>query len=192
MPYTKVSITKRGTAGSPIAKDPNIILINVKDIAVDTAGKPTGFPTKDASGVKTTSNITLKSGAKAMALYATRSTIKRFDTSDGAEDAMGFVQNVEFETPGDLLEANEFIQNNLNEDFLILTTECSDATGTRLHGTPCNPMKIKFEQQDDNEGKKMTFKFASVQRSQFKMAHYAGTIPTIADYPTAGSGSGGI
>lgn len=188
--YTKVSLPKKSGAASPVPKDSNVIFINVKDLK-KTAGKITGYPARDAGGVKLSGNIELEAEAKAIGIYCTPSTIKRMDTSEGSEDAMGFSQAVEVEHPGDELEFNEFVQANINEDFIIITAECSDATGTRVHGTPCNPMKLTFESQDDNEAKKGMLKYKSSMRSKFKMAHYAGTLPALADPKAEEVGSSG-
>nr|WP_294897811.1 hypothetical protein [uncultured Pedobacter sp.] len=190
MSYTKFSLPKKSGAASPVPKDSNVIFINVKDIK-KTAGVITGFPERDAGGILIIGNIELEVDAKAIGIYCTPSTIKRMDTSEGAEDAMGFNQAVEVEHPGDELEFNEFVQANINEDFIIITRECSDATGTRLHGTPCNPMKLTFESQDDNEAKKGMLKYKSSMRSKFKMAHYNGAIPALADPKPEVVGSSG-
>ncbi|MBC7382815.1 MAG: hypothetical protein H7296_07435 [Bacteroidia bacterium] len=181
MPYVKVSIPKKPSGGSPVPKGANIILIDVADLAKDASGQVTGFPARDDKGVKMTGPFTLAALAKALFIQATPSTIKRMDTSEGGDDAMGFIQNVEFEKPGDELEFNEFVANNINTEWIIVTTECSDSTGTRVHGTPCNPMKLKFESKDDNEAKKATLKFTTPQRSKFKMGHYTGALPAVAD-----------
>lgn len=186
MSYVKVSIPKaKGNPGAPEPKDPNIILINTRDIET--------FPKRENGGVKIAEDIKLKDDAKAISLYATPSTINRFDTSEGDPDAKGFIQNLTFDHPGDSLEFNEFVQENLGEDFVIITKECATEKGVRLHGTPCNPMQFNAEGQDDNEAKKTTLTWASVQRSKFKAAHYYGEMPALADEgePDEGSGSDG-
>lgn len=179
----KVSIPKaKGNPGAPEPKSPNIIFINTRDI--DT------FPSRDEKGVLITEDLTLKASEKAISLYATPSTINRWDTSEGDPDAKGWIQNLTFDHPGDELEFNEFLQNAIGEDFIIITKECADDKGTRLHGTPCNPMQFNAEGQDNNEGKKTTLTWASVQRSRFKSAHYRGALPEIADPAAESSGSG--
>lgn len=185
MSYIKVSIPKaKGNPGAPEPKDPNIILINTRDIET--------FPSRDSGGVRISDDITLKTGEKAIALYATPSTINRWDASEGDPDAKGFIQNLVFDHPGDELEFNEFVQENIGEDFVIITKECANEKGVRLHGTPCNPMQFNSEGQDNNEGKKTTLTWASVQRSKFKMAHYYGEIPELEDPAEEGSSGDGL
>ena len=191
MAYTKVTIRKSpgGGAGTPKAKDSNVIFILVSDLQ-KTGEEYTGFPARDANGVKSASDIVLKAGAVAQGVYMTPSTINRYNTSDGDPDKMGIIQNFVGEHPGEELPFAEWFQNNLNEDFLILSKECGDNQGTRLLGTPCNPMKLTLEGQDNNEGIMSTLTFASVQRGEYAMMHYRGATPTLADDYSEGSGSG--
>lgn len=181
----KVSIPKsNANAGAPAPKSPNILLVRAADVKT--------FPTRDPKGVLLTTVLELNPTAKAIALYATPSTISRTDAAEGDPDAKGYIQSVTFDHPGDSLQVNEFAQNALNEDWLILTTECSDTTGTRLHGTLCNPMQFTIEEQDNNEGKKKTFTFTQPMRSQYKAAHYPGALPDVYDPVASGSAGGGV
>lgn len=177
-----VSLPKKN--GSPVAKDPNVIIIDCEDVLT--------WPARNAKGVLIAGDIVLKPGAKAIAMYATPSTISRNDTSEGDPDAEGFIQNVSFERPGDDLEYNEFIQNKVQANLVIITTECSDSTGTRLHGTKCCPLKFKYTGTDNKDAKKSMLEFASVQRGRYKMAHYAGAIPAVADVTPESSDESGI
>lgn len=192
MTFTKVTIRKStgGGAGTPKAKDPNVIFILVSDLA-KTGEEYSGFPSRDSAGVKSASDITLKEGAVAMGVYMTPSTINRFNSSEGDPDKMGIIQNFVSEHPGEELPFAEWLQNNLNEDFLILSKECGDSLGTRLLGTPCNPLKLTIAGQDNNEGVMSTLTFASVQRGRYGMMHYRGATPALADDYVEGSGSAG-
>jgi hypothetical protein len=193
MTYNKVSIRKAagGGAGTPTAKDPNVLFLRVRDLATDVNGNVTGFPTRDSQNVKSASGFTLKDGEKAQAIYVTPSTVNRFDNSEGDPDKAGWIQNFTAEHPGDELPFAEWLQNNLNEDFIIISKECGDGAGVRVHGTPCNPMKLQSEGQDNNEGKMSTLTFASVQRGKYKMMHYVHALPAVAEDYTEGSGSSG-
>lgn len=192
--YNKVSLPKAsGSAAAPVPKDPNVILVDLKDVKQDPiTGEWTGYPARDGGGVKITGNILLNAAAKAVALYMTPTTISRNDTSEGDPDAVAFTQNFTGEHPGDELEFAEFIQNNINTDWLIISTECSESKGTRLQGTPCNPMKLTFEGQDDKDAKKGKLTFKQDQRSKFKSAHYYGALPARYDIaaPVESSESG--
>ncbi len=181
----KVSIPKtNANAGAPTPKSPNILLVVASDILT--------FPTRDAKGVLLTTDLALKPDAKAISLYATPMSISRTDSAEGDPDGKGWLQTVTFAHPGDSLQINEFAQNALNEDWIIITTECSDTTGTRLHGTPCNPMQYTIEEQDNNEGKKKTFTYTQSMRSQYKSAHYPGELPAVHAPVASGSAGGGV
>lgn len=193
MAYTKVSIPKKsgGSPGAPSAKKPTVIVINVRDVET--------FPERDSGGVLLVSAIQLKASAKAIGIYATPSSIKRNDGSEGDPDAEGFIQNVAFEHPGNSLQRDEFVQNNIAED-LILITQGETIADTRVHGTPTNPMKMVSEEVDDNTANKATLTFKSALRTKYKAAHYHSALPTLADDAVyapvvppvhQGSGSGG-
>ena len=176
----RVSIAKKAGAAVPVGKNKNVILIRVDDIDHDVSGSPIGFPTRN--GALAVGNIALKAGAKALAIYCTPMTINRFDTSDGEGDARKITSNFTGEHPGDHEDINTLLQDYLNEDLIIISRECSDSTGTRIQGTPCNPMKMQFEGVDNNESKKKTLTFAQDMGDKFVMLHYNGTIPTLEDY----------
>jgi hypothetical protein len=177
-----VSLPKRN--GSPVPKDPNVIVIDCDDVLT--------WPARNAGGVLISGDIVLKPGATAIAMYATPSTISRSDASDGDPDAEGFMQTFACERPGDDLEYNEFIQKHIGSNLILISTECSDSTGTRMHGTKCNPMKLKYTGTDNKDAKKSALEFTQVQRSKFKMAHYNGIIPTLAPVTPEASEESGI
>lgn len=187
--YSNVSIPKvRVGAGAPKPKEPNVIFILAEDVLT--------MPTKD--GVVSLSNIVLKEGKKARAVYLTPKSINRFDSSDGetSDEMGGWVSNFVGNRPGDDEFFASWLQDHLNEGFLILSKECGDAKGTRLQGTPCNPLYMTVEGQDNQEGIMSTLTFASSQRSFNKMIHYRHADPPVHDpaqvNPGSGSGAGGI
>lgn len=181
MAYVNASVPKkRGPVGAPRPKNPTIILANIRDVVTD--------PTRDDKGVLITDDLELRVGATAIGIYATPSSISRGKTIEGDEDAEGIVDTLTFAHPGSSLEIDEFIQNNLGEGFIIITRECGDGNGTRLHGTICNPMKFTLEGQDDNEAVRNTFTFAQPLPSNLLPGHYRGAIPELADEGSDGAG----
>ena len=193
--YGKVSLPKK-SGGQPVPKDSNVIFIAVGDIKRDAQGKVTGFPTRDAQGVLLTGTFELKENAKAYGVYMTPTTISRGDTPEGDDDAEGFKSTFSGERPGNDLAFAEWVQKNLQEGFIIISRECSDEKGTRVSGTPCNPMKMLPELQDNNEAKKSIMNFEQKMRDGFVTAHYRGTVPALyddaGDDTGSGSGGGGI
>lgn len=181
MTYVNASVPKKSNApGAPKPKNPTVLLVNVKHVTED--------PERDAKGVLVTEDLALTGGANAIGIYATPSTISRAKTIEGDPDQEGIIDTITFVHPGNALELDEFIQNNLGEAFLIITRECGDSLGTRLHGSICNPLRFTLEGQDNNEGVINTFTFTQEQRSRFVAAHYRGAIPAIA--PDGGGSDG--
>jgi hypothetical protein len=180
-----VSIPKIKTgAGAPVPKEPNVIFILASDVAT--------MPSKN--GVVSTSDLQLKDGKKGYAVYLTPKSINRFDSSEGetSDEMGGFLSNFAGNRPGDDEHFSNWIQENLNEGFLILSKECGDNLGTRLQGTPCNPLYMSVTGQDNAEGKMSELNFVSGQRSKFKMIHYRGADPAVYDGPVdSGSSAGG-
>lgn len=183
MAYVNASVPKKGKSpGAPRPKNPTILIVNVNDVVAD--------PARDDKGVLVTGDLELKEGATAIAIYATPSTISRGKTVEGDPDQEGLIDNVSFNHPGNDLEIDEFTQNYLGEGVLIITRECGDNLGTRLHGSICNPMRFTLEGQDNNEGVTNAFTFTQEQRSRFVAAHYRGALPAIAPESDSGSESG--
>jgi len=168
MTIVKKSIPKLGS-GAPAPKDPNVIFIDVDDIL--------SFPSRDSGGVQSSTNLTLKEGAKAFGIYLTPSTIDRSDKSEGDPDAERFKHNVSGEHPGDDLPFSEFIQYAIGKNWVIITKGCGTVADTRLHGLTCDPMKISFEATDNKDALKGKLTCAQVVGSQYKSMHYIGTIP---------------
>lgn len=179
MAYTAVSVPKNGAnPGRPKGKDENIIICRTDEID--------GFPTRDENGVKSAadSHLTLLSGKNAIAIYATPSTIKRYDTPEGEPDAKGWIQNLEFEHPGAEIALQEFLENNINENLVALSFR-RGFTDAKLHGTPEEPLQFEVEEQDDNEALKTTIRLKSVMRGPKSMVY-------IGDKPALDTDSGGV
>jgi len=184
MPYIPVSVPKTGSnPGRPKGKSPNLIIFRMSDVD--------NFPTRDTNGVQSAAgqNLTFKSGASAIAVYATPSTIKRYDTGEGDPDAKGWIQNVEFEHPGDELAFEEWKENNINENLGVVTYRC-DGSSKKIHGTPCEPLQFEVEEKDDNEALKSTIKLKSLMRGAKSMV-YIGALPAL-DTDSGSGGSGGV
>jgi hypothetical protein len=170
--YTPVSVPKTGNnPGRPRGKDPNIIFVRTDDIL--------NFPTRDANGVQSAvgQNLTLKNGANAIAVYATPSTIKRFDGVEGEPDGKGWIQNLVFEHPGDEVGLQEWMENNVNINLVALSFR-RGFTNVKLHGTIEEPIQFGVEEQDDKEALKSTITLKSVMRGPKSML-YLGTQPAL-------------
>lgn len=182
MSYTPVSVPKTGNnPGRPQGKDPNIIIVRTDDIL--------NYPTRDANGVQSAAgqNLTLKPGANAIAVYATPSTIKRFDSIEGEPDGKGWINNLVFEHPGDEVTLQEWMENNVNINLVALSFR-RGFTSVKLHGTIEEPLQFEVEEQDDKDALKSTITLKSVMRGPKSMV-YVGTKPTL---DTDSGGGGGV
>lgn len=182
MSYTPVSVPKTGVnPGRPRGKDPNIIIVRTDDID--------NFPLRDENGVKSapSENLTLKAGHSAIAIYATPSTIKRFDEIEGPPDGKGWIQNLEFEHPGDEIGFDEWKENNVNINLVALTFR-RGFTNVKLHGTIEEPIQFEVEEKDDTEGLLSTITMKSVMRGPKSMV-YVGAKPVL-DTDAVDNGSG--
>lgn len=177
--YTPVSVPKTGAnPGRPKGKDENIIIIRTQDILT--------FPERDPNGVQSValSNLVLKTGAKAIAIYATPSTIKRMDTGEGDPDAKGWIPNLEFEHPGDEIALQEFLENNINENLVALSSR-RGFTSVKLHGTIEEPLQFEVDEQDDKDGLKSTIKLKGLMRGPKSMVY-------LGEKPALDTDSGGV
>ena len=177
--YTPVSVPKTGAnPGRPKGKDENIIIVRTQDIMT--------YPTRDANGVKSValSNLVLKAGAVAIAIYATPSTIKRMDTGEGDPDAKGWINTLEFDHPGDEVAFEEWKENNINENLVAISSR-RGFTDPRIHGTMDEPLQFEVTELDDATGLKTTVTLKSILRGP-KSMRYLGTKPAI----DTGSGGG--
>lgn len=170
--------------GTPSPKSPNVVIIKVDDLQRDVNGLFTGFPNRSVNEVESAenANILLKAGAKALAVYIAPESINRWDNTDGEGRYAGIISNFTGEHPGDSASGAQLLQEYLGEDLIVLSYECAQVDGKRLQGTPCNPMRMTFEGQDNNDGIKKTITFTQAQRDKYVMMHYKGTIPEILPY----------
>lgn len=174
--YTKVSIPKNGDgAGCAIPKDPTIILVDVEDIEKE--------PTRSVGNVVTEGDLTLKTGAKAIGIYATPSSIEEGFELSGDVDAKGYKQKLSFEHPGDSDEINSFTEAAANKQFIALVKQCdgTSAGKTKIYGSKCNPLVMAVEPTNNKEAVKRKFDFAQEIAGKFLPGVYSGTAVSLAD-----------
>lgn len=153
--YVFASVPKKDTnAGRPKGKKQFIILFRWADIQTYT---------RDEKGVRVT-GLAFKTGKKPIAIYATGSTINAYHTSEGDDDARGFIHHVDFEHPGSSVEFDECVNNNINEDLGAAVIDCA-SVDAKIAGEPCTPLKLtKADSQDSKDGDKNTINLASSLR----------------------------
>jgi hypothetical protein len=179
MSYTNVSVKKvTNNAGRPTAFKNEIIFFDWDDVLT--------LPARDEKGVKITGNLAMKSGKTAFTIYAIPKTVKAYQTSEGDPDKKGFIQNLEFEHPGDELAISEFLENKINENMGAIVQK-ADGTGKRIIGTPGCPLQFTHEGQNDSEAITNVLKFSSLLRGPV-IAHYEGELPALDTDSSSGSG----
>ena len=153
--YQFVSVPKKtSNAGRPKGKKAYIVYFRWNDVKKYN---------RDEKGVRV-KEFALADGKKPIAVYATDSTINIYHTSEGEDDARGFIHHVDYEHPGTEVEHDEFVNNNINEDLGAIVFGCS-GDDAKIAGTPCTPLKLtKADSQDNKEGDKNTINLASSLR----------------------------
>lgn len=173
MDYTEIDIPRssKSAAGAPENRDPNIIIIATDGVSVE--------PPRDGKGVRYDGNYVFLAGRYANKIYATSSSIKATKAFDGDEDAIGINQGLEFAHPGDSLELNEFAQNWLNKNCIVMVKTDACGTGSpyyKVYGSKCTPLQLKLEGQDDNDATKNVFKFEAFKKTDRVPGFYYGTL----------------
>lgn len=180
--YTKVSIPKNGDgAGCPTPRKSRIILVDVDDVASE--------PTREVGNVVVQGNLTLNTGAKAVSIYGTSSTIELTEEFGGDPDAEGIRNGLIFEHPGNSVEIKNFLEVWKNKGVIAIVTECDGTESGRpqIIGRVCNPLRLSVETTNNNEATKRRFTWSQQINDKFLAGEYAGRLPEIAD--EAGSSS---
>lgn len=185
MSYTKVSIPKNGDgAGCPTPRKSQIILVDVEDVASE--------PTREVGDVAVQGNLTLNTGAKAVSIYGTSSTIQITEEFIGDPDAEGIKNGLVFEHPGNSVAIKNFLEVWKNKGCIAIVTECDGTAEGRpqIIGRVCNPLRLSVETTQNNEATKRQLTFAQVLPDKFLPGEYAGRIPDLADEAGAVSQQG--
>lgn len=175
MAYNKVNILKNGDgAGCATPKLPNIIVINADDIKTE--------PTRTVGDPTMVGDFELNTGAKALTIYATPSSIEMLEEPSGEADARGVKLGVAFEHPGNHLDIKAFVEAYLNTGVVLMVKEgCGSATPrTHVVGSKCNPLFMSFETTNNKEATKRKLTFKQEMADKFLAGEYSGTeIPLV-------------
>lgn len=181
--YNKVSIPRNPEGGAPAIKNPTVILVDIEDIESE--------PTRSLGNTVVSGNLTLKTDAKAVGIYATPSTIIPTEEQSGDVDARGITKGVEYVHPGNSVEIANHTEAYLNRPVVILVKECDGANGKCLIiGSKCNPLYMQPEYTNSNEASNRKFVWKQNQPDKFVIGTYNGTMPDMAEEADSGSGSG--
>ncbi len=170
--FTKINIgrSQKAASGAPQGKSPHILVWDWEEVL--------SMPPRDGNGIKLEGGINFRPGKYAVKIYATSSSISLPRTSEGEEDQVGFNSLPEFSHPGSSLEIEEFIANMTNRPLgvAVQTGDCDGGESYyKVYGTPCNPLSLLVEGQDNNEALKDMMKFQQFRKSIVLPARYYGT-----------------
>ena len=184
MAYTKVSIPRFEAGGAPTVKKATVILVDINDVDAE--------PTRTLGNTQVVGALTLKTGAKAVGIYATPSTIVPTEETSGEVDSRGFIQGLEYVHPGNSIAIANHTEAFLNRPVIALVRECSgSASGkTLIIGSICNPLYLNPEYTNSKDGSSRKFVWKQDQPSKYVIGTYTGALPTLANEVTEGSGSG--
>lgn len=172
--YTKVSIPRNEDGGAPAIKSPTVILVDVNDIDSE--------PTRELGNTELTGDLTLKTGAKAVGIYATPSSITPTEEQSGEVDARGIIQGLEYVHPGNSVAIANHTEAFLNRPVVALVKECngSAAGKTLLIGSKCNPLYLQPEYTNSKEASNRKFVWKQDMPGKFVIGTYSGASPALA------------
>ena len=167
MSFRLNALRPKNTAGLPTAKLGNLFLLYVDDILE--------MPETNAKGILTTGNIVLKAGRRFHVLYLTPKTQKYNIDIEGETQSSGFKKKVSGYHPGNELEIQEWVKNNVNNGFVIVYESC-DSEYRKILGSKCNPLFFKGSWKDDTEGKGYDLNFEQTFADETPILFYNGNI----------------
>ncbi|UOY07722.1 hypothetical protein L0P88_04025 [Muricauda sp. SCSIO 64092] len=167
--YTQPSLVSKGNGGSE-DKQSEVIIINLADVA--------NWPARNDNGVMMVGNITMKPGKYVTKMAMTSSKTSLPLASEGDEDNVSLNSLPEFSFPGWTLDAEELFQNFLNKSIAVgvRVGACGgDTPFYRIFGTPCAPLSLLPEGQNDNDATVLMVKFQQFAKTRNMPGRYTGT-----------------
>lgn len=171
MAYVKKAIGRpAGGAGNPSPKKPTILIFEWDDVET--------FPTRELGVTTVSEGFKLKEGAALQPVYATASSIELLQEVEGDADARGYKKGVRFAYPGTDSDMEDFVEYNTNRNLGAIVQGC-DGKAAKLIGSPCNPLSMSSDTQDNNEGAKNTITLQQAVRDEFRIMNYTGELPEV-------------
>ena len=158
---------KKTESGAASPAKPNVTFLRADDVL--------GNIVRDGNGVRILGDIVPKPGAKMIQVYMTPSKQEKNYASDGDEDQETITQTFVGWHPGDSLDINEFVQNNLGVGYIIIADNCTDGN-MRVYGTLCSPMKLNVEKTNDESGNGVQMTFEQAVGTKFVPGFYSGSL----------------
>lgn len=168
--YVNPSLVKKGR-GSAEGKSLLITLIDLSDVSI--------WPGRDDNKVKMLGNIVMKAGKYMTQIEVTPSKTNLPLGSEGEEDNASLNSLPEFVYPGSTLDIEELFANWLGRSVAVLVRvgacDGNDAF-YRTYGTPCAPLSLFPEGQNDNDATNSMLKFQQFAKTDIMPGRYYGTL----------------
>lgn len=155
----------KGNAGLPTPKG-ELFLLYVEDIV--------SMPEADAKGIVTNGDIKIKAGRRFHTLYLTPTTQEYNRKTEGEADSRGWKQSIKGNYPGDALEVNEFVRNNVNQGFVIVEHSCNEYK--KIYGSKSNPLYFTGNFKDDKDSKGYDLTFEQEFKDHTPVLFYYGNV----------------
>lgn len=144
-----------------------IYLLYVEDII--------NMPKSDSKGILTRGNFIMKHGRRFHLLYLTPLSQSHNRNTEGDVDSRGWKKKITGSYPGDELEINEFVKNNINQGFVAVVKSCNSQY-KKIYGSKNNPLYFTGSFVDNNESKGYELTFEQNFADDTPVLFYQGNI----------------
>lgn len=158
-------------SGAPTTGSRFAYLARLKDVV--------SFPDTDANGVRLVGLPVFKPGSGLVPVYLTSSTREFSYETQGDQDARSFKVKFVASHPGNELEALEFAQNMLDEEFAVFIPGCKSTDAVKVLGRPCAPLIFKSSHKSGKDGSKFEFTFEQEVGGKNTYMLYFGPLNTL-------------
>lgn len=167
--YTLKKLDKPSAgAGAPNTGSRFAYLAAVKDLV--------SFPDTDDNNVLLTGQPVFKEGKGLVPVYITTPSREYSYESVGEQDARSHKVRFVGSHPGAEIEALEFAQNNLDEEFIIFIPGCQSTDAVKVLGRPCAPLIFRSNHKSSKDGSKFEFTFEQETGSKYIYMVYNGPL----------------
>ncbi len=149
----------------------------------------TYFPATDTRGVQLQGDIVMLEGHGMTPVYLSNSSQEYSYETIGEDDGLAFKVSFNGTHPGTGLEALEFAQNNLGEEFIVIIPGC-DGEETKVLGTPCAPLVFTSKHKASKDGQRFDFVLEQQYGSPKVYQLYSGQLQLQEDSSLPGIGTG--
>jgi hypothetical protein len=157
-------------AGSPTTGNRFAYLVAVEDLV--------SFPDPDGNNVVLNGQPVFQEGKAMVPIYITNSSQEYSYESQGDQDARSHKLKFIGTHPGTEKEALEFVQNNLDKEFIIFIPGCNSTDSKKVLGRPCAPLIFRSNHKSGKDGSKFEFTFEQEMGSKFVYFLYDGPLLT--------------